>query len=415
LNQAATAIRKDPARVLGTLAATGAITLALQHWNAQQKDSDGNDQLRKVPINERQRNFVVLLPWEHPDTGKAWQINIPKPYGVQLIANPMEEAFGAITGKEQRTGEQQVLDTVGGLSPLPLRMVQGKIPSTLAQSAVSSLHPLVKTAVEQFSNTDDFGRPIVPASEQNIAPGEQYGVTTPTTAQAIGQGGVKGAAAGAGLGASIGYLYGGAPGAAIGTLAGGGLGASGRVSPRRVASGAGTLFAGAATQAESYLDPFFQGVKLTKNPSAYQIARQAPIVGSTIKRFTGSDVNQEEITLSQQLDMYSKGAIEAYNTAKHYEQIDPQKSAKWVQDHADELWKAGVVTQLQSKLRDIAHNERAITMNQSFSDDDKMNMIRKLRDLRITMLRIGVNMIKPSPQIGQASAFPGNAQGSPRQ
>ncbi len=410
------ALRKDPKRIGGVLAATAAATIALQAWNAQQKDSDGNSLLRKVNVEERLRNWTVLLPWTYKEKGveKAYHFNIPKPYPAQFMINPVEAAVSNIIGKEDRTGTQQALDVLGHMSPIRLHLDENKLGSSLATSLASATHPVIKTAVQQFANKDDFGYPIVPPNQQDIDPQFQFGPRTSAPAKAIGRGGALGAAAGGTLGAAVGGLMGGAAGAAIGGGIGITIGARG-ASPRRVEAGVRSMFAGSASQTESYLNPFFEASTNTKAPETLMDkARTAPIVGPTISRFMGSQMDQQMATASQQFYGAADNAEMPLKTIRYLQQNLPEEAPKYLHDHKAELEKGFVAEMIRSRLTEIDSAMKTVQGQTKMPAKEMEDQLERLYKAKMYVLDVGNKALRPGPQVGQASALPGQGQGAPR-
>ena len=253
IQQAMTAIRKDPNRIFGLMATMTAMTIALSSWNLQQNDSRGNNLLRKETTFDRQRNWIIELPWTyhtHAGAEKGIAVKIPKPFVARLL-NPVEDVINYGVGKESRTGAQQALDSISNISPIHLNLKADDLTKSVIQSGVSALHPLAKFGIQQFANVDDYGRPIVPPSQQGIATEFQEGPYTSAVASRMGEGGVRGAVAGGALGATLGGTVG-YPGAAIGAGLGAGLGSAG-ISPRRIDVGVRSLTAVLVHKLSPYL------------------------------------------------------------------------------------------------------------------------------------------------------------------
>lgn len=411
-------LRKDPRRIGGILVAATAATIALQTWNSQQKDIEGNALLRKVPVEERMRNWVLLSPWTYKDTRtgveRAYQFNIPKPYPMQVAVNPMEAAASNIIGKEDRTGTQQALDTLGHMSPIPLRLEQGNLVSSAATSLLSATHPVLKTAVQQFSNKDDFGYPIVPPSQQGIESQYQVGPHTSTVAQAAGKGGSTGAIAGGLLGAIVGGTLAGKEGAAIGGGIGITIGERG-ASPRRVDAGLRSMFAGSASQTESYLNPFFEGTTGTKVSSGpMDVLRSAPVVGPMISRFMGSTLDQQRLTESKQFYQTVQDATVPLNTFEYLKKANPKEALSYYQSHKNDLFQAHSMATLGKRMSEVNAAEKRVQDSPNLPEDKKVEMLANIARVREGIFAKAKEGARPSPQVGQATTQPGAGQGNAR-
>jgi len=144
----------------------------------------------------------------------------------------VEDVINYGVGKESRTGAQQALDSISNISPIHLNLKADDLTKSVIQSGVSALHPLAKFGIQQFANVDDYGRPIVPPSQQGIATEFQEGPYTSAVASRMGEGGVRGCCCRRSV-RSHSWRHSGYPGAAIGAGLGAGLGSAG-ISPRRI-------------------------------------------------------------------------------------------------------------------------------------------------------------------------------------
>jgi hypothetical protein len=393
LHQAVSAIRKDPQRIGGLMIGLATATIALNQWNQGQKDSQGNVLLRKVPIFDRQRNWVITLPQTYRSSTGAelpYTIKIPKPKIAQLL-NPIEDLVNYANGTEVRSGTQQALDSISNVSPIHTQLDERHIGQSAAQSVVSSLHPLAKTAIEQYSNMNEFGYPIVPQSQQGIDAAFQVGPNTSQAARRMGQGNATGAIAGGVLGGILGSTFGGYPGGAVGAVVGSTIGASGP-SPRRIDAGLRSLTAGQGSMATSLMDPFLGGVR--KPMEGPEAARSLPVVGPIVSRFTAPPFDAEYENLSKQfyggVQMYAQKA----STYAMLSKTNPEAAVQYMQQNKDAIFRGKMGMQLQAKLKELNDTQRAIEANAAINPEAKKVALKNLYDVRLNLLRTFNNILQ---------------------
>lgn len=412
LAQATSAIRKDPMRVGGLMVAMTASMIALNAWNSQQKDSKGNDLLRKESVFDRQRNWLILTPWTYTTSNgseKAITLKVPKPKIAQLL-NPIEDAINYATGKEDRTGTQQALDSISNVSPIHLRLKEGQVGKTFMQSVISSTHPLAKTVVEQYANVNDFGQPIVPQAQQNIDPRYQIGPSTSPIAQRMGQGGVKGAIAGGALGGTLGTTYGGWTGGLFGGVGGAAIGASG-LSPRRIDAGVQSLTAGGGAMAEGYLNPFFHAVTRTKQMEGPEAAQNIPVVGQIAKRFTTNPMDATEQALTDRFYNTAKQMQQPMATLQFLEKNHPDQVAGYLQEHKNDLWKGQMAQEMTSRLNELLQNQHTIENAEGIDEAKRVQVLKNIHDVKVQILKTFTGVLEKP---GQTSTQPGAGTGNAR-
>lgn len=411
LHQATSAIQKDPMRVGGLMIAMTASMIALNSWNAQQKDSKGNDLLRKESVFDRQRNWVILTPWTYTTSNgaeKAIALKVPKPKIAQLL-NPIEDMINYATHKEDRTGTQQALDSISNVSPVHLRLKEGQVGKTFAQSVVSSLHPIAKTAIEQYSNLNDYGQPIVPTNQQNIESKYQVGPNTTPLAAQMGQGGIKGAVAGGALGGTLGTVFGGWKGGAIGAAGGAAIGAAG-ISPRRTDAAITSLTAGGGAMAEGYLNPFFQAAQKTRNMEGPEALQNIPVAGQLAKRFTTNPMDAQEQALLDRFYSTVQKYQEPMNTLKFLEKNHPAQISQFMQSNKDQLWKAQMASEMQSRLNDLLSSQHQIENAEGIDEKKRVEVLKNIHAVKVQILRTFTGVLdKPV-----VSSQPGAGQGAGR-
>lgn len=411
LHQATSAIQKDPMRVGGMMIAMTAAMIALNSWNQQQKDSRGNELLRKESIFDRQRNWVVLTPWTYTTSNgaeKAIALKVPKPKIAQLL-NPIEDLINYATGKEDRTGTQQALDSISNVSPIHLRLKEGQVGKTFAQSVVSSLHPIAKTAIEQYSNLNDYGQPIVPTNQQSIDSRYQVGPSTTPLAAQMGQGGVKGAVAGGALGGTLGTIFGGWKGGAVGAAGGAAVGAVG-LSPRRIDAGINSLTAGGGAMAEGYLNPFFQAAQKTRNMEGPEAAQNVPVVGQVAKRFTTNPMDAQEQALLDRFYTTVQQYQEPMNTLKFLEKNHPDQIVDFLQTNKDKLWRAQMASEMQSRLNDLLSSQHQIENAEGLDEAKRIEVLKNIHAVKVQILKTFTGVLDKPMKSTQPGAGQGNAQ-----
>lgn len=398
-HQVSIAARKNPERVFGWLTILTAMTIALSSWNLQQNDSRGNNLLRKETTFDRQRNWIIELPWTyhtHAGAEKGITVKIPKPYIARLL-NPVEDVINYGVGKESRTGAQQALDSMSNVSPIHLNLKADDFGRSAVQSGVSALHPFAKFGIQQFANVDDYGRPIVPPSQQGIEPEFQQGPYTSAVATRMGEGGVRGAVAGGALGGTLGGTLG-YTGAAIGGGIGAGLGAAG-ISPRRIDVGVRSLTAGAGTQAESLLDPFFGGIESKRQLEGPEKLRNIPVVGALAGRFTASPSDAEFESLSERYYTAMQKAEVVKTTAEYLlKQGRGQEAAKYIQDNQPALHQAMVLSRLLEPIKMLNQRLRQIQASPEANSEAGRKAIESIYESRMSLLRAAKNLLDAAPE-----------------
>lgn len=390
MHQAFTGIQRNPGRVLSLMAGLTGLALAANSWNSQQKDSQGNDLLRKVSPDERARNFVVLTGdtyTNHNGAEMPYKLLIPKPPIARYIYNPIENIVNYAGGKETRTGQQQVLDTISNYVPGRAHLEAGAPVQSAVQSMVASANPIAKIGIEQYANKNDFGQPLVPGTLQKVDPQFQTLPSTSTTADQMGQGGRRGAEAGAVWGSLFGSSIGGYPGAAAGAAVGAVYGAQG-VSPIRSDNIMRNIGGGLSQGVTAMTDPFFGGGMNKPALSGPEALRKTPIVGAIASRFAGgSSVDQQLVEQTQKFYDNAQKLETVKNTANMLFKQDPKAAEKYINDHKDDFFRASLAQSMAKSLGSFSGLMKQVQGDQSMSPADKDKTIRQLYDARMKMLR----------------------------
>lgn len=408
---------ENPMRTAVTLGALTAMGMALSEHNYNQKDEKGNLLIRKVPFTDRENNFVVLTGDTYTSSSGATlpvYYKIPKPSFVKFLYNPIENTLNKIDGHEERSGTQLGLQAIGNLSPGQMDLQQGEVGKSAVRGAVSSLNPVIRAPLEEAMNykTTGFGAPIVPGREQGIDPRYQLGPNTSETAKRIGEGGVRGAVAGGAEGLTMGYLLAGPKGAAAGGALGSIAGSFG-ISPRRAEHVIDTTTAGVAKIATGFVDPFLGGVKQTRMEGPEKLA-STPIAGPILGRFISISIDQQEQTQQNNFYRNVQEAQVPLNTLKFLEKNHPEQIPAYLQTHKKELWAGQVATTMSQRFGQIQNAEKMIQQNTSMPEKDRSEALKNLHAVKLQVLDTFNKVLKPSPQVGQATTQPGAGQGNAR-
>ena len=407
---------ENPARIAVALGAITAMAMTLNEHNVQQKDEKGYQLLRKVPYTDRENNFVVLTGDTYQSSSGATlpvYYKVPKPSFVKFLYNPIENMLNKVAGNEERSGTQLGLQALGNLSPGQMDLQEGQVGASATRGVVSSLNPVMRAPLEEAMNykTTGLGGPIVPGHETGIDSQYQYGPGTSQTARQIGEGGVRGAIAGGATGATAGYLLAGPKGAALGGALGGAAGSFG-ISPRRAEHVIDTTTAGVGRMATGFTDPFLGAVKQTHMEGPEKLAN-TPVAGPVLGRFVSTSVDQQEQNLTNKFYQDTQAAQQPLNTLRFLTKNHPEQVPAYIQAHQDDLWKGRVATNMQSRLSQILDAEKQIQNNQQMTDSDRTDALKNLHEVKMQVLSVFTKVLKPSPQVPQASAYPGQGQGAP--
>jgi len=181
---------RDPMRLGYMLAAYTAAALALQAWNNGFEDEEGNKEFDRVTDQERQQYQVILLPGteQKADGSVRHQaVKIPKSHFEQLWFNPVQETIARLFGGKVDLA-QTGLDFASNLTPISGQIRRGSVARDVVFGGVSSLNPLLKEGIEQFSNFDTYRkRPLVPERLKRVDPRYQYNATTSEAAKRAGK------------------------------------------------------------------------------------------------------------------------------------------------------------------------------------------------------------------------------------
>jgi hypothetical protein len=139
-----------------------------------------------------------------------------------------------------------------------------------------------------------------------------------------------------------------------------------------------------------------------------------PLAGPVLGRFLGSSADQQEQTLTEQFYRDAQKAQEPTNTLNFLKKNHPEQIPAYVESHKNELWRGTVATQMTSRLGQIQNAQRMIEQNTSMPEADRATALKNLHDIKLQVLGVFTKVMRPSPQVPQASAIPGQGQGAPK-
>jgi hypothetical protein len=184
--------REMPRRFLAIAAEATLLGLALWEWNSQFRDDDGDMAIDKTAPDERERNYVIMTPFEYTTAAGErthFGITIPKGFVRQSIANPIEKVISLALGSQAVDDLGQVaLDTATAPLPGNIRLQRGDMARTLGLSFLANSNPVIGLPIELLGNVDPWRRiPIYPRREEGVSPMQQYGLGTSPIARELGQ------------------------------------------------------------------------------------------------------------------------------------------------------------------------------------------------------------------------------------
>jgi GNAT superfamily N-acetyltransferase len=385
--------QENPMRVVAAMTALTAASLAIGQWNYSRTDSRGNRLIDKVSQQERNRNWVILLPYTYtnPVNGAEmpYKISVPKTDVHRLFVNPIEAAVDKAMGRDQRSGKQIALDLGSQYLPIGARLDANESAiKNVTRGVTSNLNPLARIPAEQMMNYNaTTDAPIVPQREQGMDPSTQVGSQTSPLGRLMGQGGAKGAGVGATAGALTGYAFGGPMAAAAGSAIGAGLGASG-VSPRRFDAAYGEATGGVGQSIGQLYRPL-SGPN-PKNPEGGEgLAgiRQVPVIGQIVNSLAGSQMDQQEQTLTQQFYRAAEPIQMRYSTFQKLEKSNPSEALQYQSAHQTEVFQGRLVDSMLKRLGVMQSNQRKIAQMQGITDTDRERYLRDYHDNILELLK----------------------------
>jgi len=381
--------QENPARVGMALAAVAAMSLSLNEHNWNQKDDQGRPLMNMVSKADRENYFNVLTgETARNKKGDIYPVGvkIPKPSFVKFLYNPIENFINKEAGREQESAKQLTLDSLSSYFPGQMHLEANNLKGSLASGLVSSTNPIIRLPIEEAANKTPFG-PVVPTREQKIEPAYQFGPSTSKTAVQMGQGGLKGAEAGAVAGGTLGYLFGGYPGAGVGAVAGAGIGTAG-VSPRRLDHIQRGIGGGISEIATTITNPFFGGVKESRPLSSAEETRQTPIVGPIGSRFQVSPVNQEAIRLER--DFYDKSAKVSEKAATFDRLKNDDKvtdAAVYLRLNRSQIEAGRFSADMQAKLGELNSQIRRVQEAPNMPEETRTEVLKNFSELKMRLLK----------------------------
>lgn len=408
----------NPGKVFAAIGTIGAMAMTAMMWNLSQKDEKGEYLLRRVPPNVRENNFIVLYgndTYESQNGGNIpYYLPIPKPAAIKFLWNPIENAIGKMIGVEDRTGTQLGLDAINALIPGQGELKAGHVLKTGMQSVVSSMNPILKTGIEEGMNMNmgQGGKPIVPERMKNVEPAQQFSRTTPEIYKRMGQGGLKGAAAGAAMVGSMGAYVDGGRGAIVGAAVGAGLGAAG-ISPLRDEHIVDSFTAGVGRTTAALADKMLkQNPNQSKFPFKGQEAERQGVSGVLMGRFLGTPVDQTDIDRQDKFyDNIQKAAI-PQATLKQLQKTNPTQALLYYHQNKEALHISNLAPQMQKSIGELNSEIDDIQDRKGMDDDAKMKRIAELHDRKQRLLDMFNRVLEKKPGSGAAVATPGGGNGN---
>lgn len=205
---------------------------------------------------------------------------------------------------------------------------------------------------------------------------------------------------------------GGIPGAVAGGVTGAAYGAT-PSSPRRTDAALRSLFAGGATQTESYLNPFFEANTATtgSKQSLIDSARNTPVVGPAITRFMGSNMDQSMATAQTQFYNAAEAAQTPIKTVQFLTKNRPQEVPAYLQQHEKDLFLGVAADKIRQALSKIDAAQKEVA---NLPPESQETTAKFLYEQKKTMLKIGNEMLRSSYRPGQTEASPGQGTGNAR-
>jgi len=385
-------VAEHPARMGVVLGALTAMTMTIAEWNHQHKDSNGEDLLRKVPINDRENSTVILTGdtyTSHTGAEVPTYYKISKPSLLKILVNPIENFVNKLAGRETRSGTQLGLDAINSIVPGQGQLKAETPLKSIGQTVIGSMNPLARVPLEEAMNwqTMGGGRPIIPRREEGLAPEYQVSPTTPNVYRQMAYGGSRGAIAGAAIGGSLGLLIGGPKASFVTGVAGSIIGSMG-LSPRRIEHSAVGLTAGYGQQIGSASD-FLSKPPSMEKPFPFQgqeVTRQIPIVGPTLGRFVGSPVDQTERDAEDKFYTVVEKAKIPLQTLDMLKQSHPEQVGGYLEAHKNEIITGKIGVSMLDRLGKINTLQRMIQDSNAMEPDFKITSLKNLHNLKMQML-----------------------------
>jgi hypothetical protein len=184
---------------------------------------------------------------------------------------------------------------------------------------------------------------------------------------------------------------------AVGGVVGAGIGAAG-VSPRRIDVGVRGLTAGAGSQATSLLDPFFGGMDAHRFLEGQEKARNIPVVGQIVGRFTTSPSDAEFETLSERFYTALQQAEMVKKTSDYLlSQGKGPEAAQYIQAHKPELHQAMVLSRLMEPIKMLNQRIRELQSSPKADTPPVRQALENAYEVRLRLLRGAKDLLDSAP------------------
>jgi len=141
---------------------------------------------RSIAQFEKDNNIIIIFGDEVDEEGNPTQvIKIPKSEQDKLVANPIENFLAYLDDANPKGLKQLALQVGSDLSPIAFEREGEFSPSAVLASASP---PAIRAAYEWATGTNLYtGRRLIPQSMEKASPEQQYKLTTPKAAVAVGR------------------------------------------------------------------------------------------------------------------------------------------------------------------------------------------------------------------------------------
>lgn len=399
-------ISDNPKYIVKSMAVASAAYAALAAWNYSFVDDTGEPLIDRIPDEERNRNFIIVMPRQYAEVFDAKEgvygyketpiaIRIPKAQMYQMLMNPLEHGMNAYMGERALEGWKEIASAASNLLPGTFSITPETASSDIVRGLASTVTPALRMPAEQLANIKTFeGGPIEPRRFEGVEPAEIYSPTTSPTLREVAKGG---AIPGAGMGGLLGAMFGGAKGAAVGA----GLGTLASqlpISPMRTEYAIESTFGGLGREAIKVGDLATAQTKelagLPADVTAQRLTelerlRATPVVGSVYGRLHVGPMNQKEQELTQKFYAIADEIHEAENTFNMLRRERPEQIQTWL-DQDDNRTLVSLIpatTEARNRIAQILGIERRIWQDPNMTNEEKIERMKGLFQHQILVLQ----------------------------
>jgi hypothetical protein len=325
----------SPVKLASAVASATVPLMALHTYNNQFVDPDGTRALDRVSDQDKQANWIIVLPATYTTaegTVRHMYWKVKKGHLNRLIHNPIEQAinsaFKTATGEREASDvkgqakelTQVAFDAASNVLPGSLNLKVDDVTGSLVRWPVSSLNPAYKVPLEWAMNKDTFRDiPIEAKRLQGVQVSERKTSTTsPTMAK------VSKLLEQTGIGGPIG------------------------ASPQKLQHAFASVVPGLGESALGALD-LATGKPSTVPLEGDEALSRMPIAGPILRRFVGNSKDQVENTqLSRFYDIHA-ASDEAIKTFKLLQSRSPEEARAMAADPEQKM-----LIKLNPKLVEMA-------------------------------------------------------------